>query len=230
MYRRLGVPLVPALALLAGCGGGSDDAGDKEAKPVAGTFAGKVPKTDAFVSVAAAPVTKGQAGRDVTVFVCDAKRLCEWFSGSANGNDFVARSDARGDEAKGKLTDKAVSGTIKLSGGKTLRYSAKQATATSGLYDLKVASNGKLSGASEAGVGVTGESTLPEPGTGTLKLADGRRLEFAATKSSSKTTPRLGKGQARVVILADGELAGVATNPKGADGAQAAFFLRSAAN
>lgn len=226
MQARFAIALAMALIpiLVMGCGSG-DEPDEKTVKPVSGTFAGKVPKSDAFVSVAAEPAAKGQKRRAVAVFVCDAKRLCEWFSGAAAGNDFVARSDDRKAEATGKLTDKAVAGTIKLPGGKTLRYKAGQATATAGLYDLKVASNGKLTGASEAGVGVKGKSSLPKAGTGELKLADGRRLKFAVAKSSDGSALRLGSGQARVIVLADGKLAGAATGS-----GESAYFLRSAAN
>ena len=100
----------------------------------------------------------------MSMFVCDARRLCEWSRGKATGNDFEAGSGDRG--AKGRLSEKAATGTIGLPGGKAARYVAGRATAAAGVYELEVAPDGELSGASAAGVGVTGDSTLPEPGSG----------------------------------------------------------------
>lgn len=224
---RLLISFVVVLLLtpLAGCGGDDGDDGEvqKKAKPVAGTFVGKVPKTQAFVSVVASPLVKGQDKRDVTVFVCDARRLCDWFSGSAAGNDFVAAAEEGDREAKGKLSRRAATGSIALPDGKVVRYVATAATATAGLYDLTVSSNGKLRGASAAGVGLTGKSTLEDRGTGTLKLADGKRLEFVVTRSSADDPVRLRAGQVRLIVLPDHQLRGAGKSSRGGSD----VFIRS---
>jgi hypothetical protein len=131
LQSRRSLLVLFALALLLtplpGCGG-DDDGGDS--KPVAGTFVGKAQGTKAFVAVVASPPREGQDRRDVTVYVYDARRICELFSGSASGDDFEASSDNRDAQANGKLSAKAVTGTIELADRKPIRYRASQATAT----------------------------------------------------------------------------------------------------
>ena len=218
--------LVFALSVVAGCGGDDDDdeATEKRAKLVDGTFVGKVAGTKAFVAVVASPAPKGERRRDVTVFVCDAQRLCEWLSGSSTGNGFTAAShdDAK---VKGELTGKAASGSIELPGRKTVKFMTKRAAATAGLYTLTVSSNGKLTGASAAGVGLTSKSTLPSPGPGMLKLADGTRLNFNVTENSDDPI-RLRAGDVRVIVLPGRQLRGAGKSQGGEDGSSD-FFMRS---
>jgi hypothetical protein len=214
---------------LAACGednDGDDGQVDDKQKPVAGTFVGKVPNTDAFVSVVSAPPVKGQDKREVTVLVCDAKRLCEGYSGSATGNDFVATGDGEG-EAKGKLSERSAGGSIELPGGKTVQYKAGPATATAGVYDLTVSARGKLSGVSAAGVGLRGKSSLPDPGTGTLKLADGKRLKFEVSRPAAGDPVPLGAGEVRLIVLPDYQLRGAGKSRRTSGGGDAGFFILS---
>jgi hypothetical protein len=216
------------LASVAGCG--DDDDGDeteRPAKPVAGTFVGKVSKTDTFVSVVADPASKGQERRAVTVYACDASRLCELFTGSATGNEFSARAEGGEGKADGKLTRRSASGSIELPGEESVSYKADRATAAAGVYNLTVSASGRIRGASAAGVALTGTSTLPEPGRGTLKLADGSRLKFRTTRTSAEIA-RLEAGQLRLIVLSNGQLRGVGKTRR-EDGDQLVFFLRSAA-
>jgi hypothetical protein len=219
------------LASVAGCGGSDDDDGDdaeRTAKPVVGTYVGKVPKSDTFVSVVAAPASKGQERRAVTVYACDADRLCEVFSGSATGNDFTASAEAGDGKAEGKLTRESASGSIEPSRGESVRYEAGRATAAAGVYNLTVSGNGRIRGASAAGVALTGTSTLPEPGNGTLKLADGSRLRFRTTRASTEMG-QLEAGQVRLIVLSNGQLRGIGKTRPGESGDQLVFFIRSAA-
>jgi hypothetical protein len=213
------------LAPLGGCGGDDDSDADDKAKPVAGTFVGKLRNTDAFVSVVAAAPAKGQDGRANTVFVCDAKRLCDWYSASAEGNRFVAVAAKGSGRVKGELSGKAATGKVALPSGKKVTYVAAPATATAGLYDLTVSPNGKLRGASANGVGLKGSSSLPRPGKGTLKLADGTRLKFDVTRSAADERIRLEAGQARLIVLPNYALRGV-----GKSRPTSAFFIRSSAS
>jgi hypothetical protein len=215
-----------ALAPLSGCGGDDNEA-DRNAD-VAGTYVGKVAGTKAFVAVDVSPAGKDQDRRNVTVFVCDARRLCESFRSSATGNDFAATSDDDDAKAEGTLGSKAVTGTVELPDGKKVRYKASQATATAGVYELTVSSGGKLRGASAAGVGLKGESTVPEPGSGRLRLADGRRLKFDVTTPSADAPIRLRAGEVRVIVLSGGQLRGVGRTRRNADGGGSYFFIRSA--
>jgi hypothetical protein len=216
------------LASLVGCGGDDDGNNDSDREerrePVAGTFVGKLEASEAFVAVVAAPPPKGQDERDVTVFVCDAKRVCEWFSGSAAGDRFTAPSDGDG-EAKGTLSGKTATGSVELPDDETVRYKVGAAAATAGLYDLTVSAAGKLRGASAAGVALKGESTLPPPGSGNLKLADGTRLKFEVTKNTAGDATQLRPGQVRLIVLPDGQLRGAGKSRRGGSD----FFIRSTA-
>jgi hypothetical protein len=227
MTIRSGNTLLTISALLIGLGalpscGGDDDDDDpreKQAKLVDGTFVGKVRGTKAFVAVVASPAAKGERRRDATVFACDAKNLCEWLSGSANGNAITAASDNDDATASGTLTAKRVRGSIELPGGKTVEYVASRAVATAGLYDLTVSPKGRLTGASAAGVGLTGKSTLPTPGRGTLKLADGTRLDFEAVENSTGDPIGLPAGEVRLIVLPGRKLRGVGKSRGGESGA-----------
>jgi hypothetical protein len=231
MRRGKAVLTVPILLLaLAGgaaCGGDDDDddSAERRLKLAEGTFVGKARGTDAFVAVVASPAPTGKRRRDATVFVCDARTICDWLAGSTSGNAFSVASD--GDDAKGKgnLTAKAARGSIQV-GGKTLNFVASRAAATAGLYALKVSPKGRFTGASAAGVGLTGRSMLPEPGPGTLKLADGTRLKFNASENSADDRIRLPAGEARVIILPGRQLRGAGNAPAGEGGASP-FFMRS---
>jgi hypothetical protein len=219
--------LLLALGAVAGCGGDDDDGDEVREKKetlVEGSFVGKTSGTNAFVAVVAAQASKGERRRPATVFVCDAKTVCEWLSGSASGNSFTAASGDDDAKADGGLTRKAARGSIELRGGKTIAFVTRPATAASGLYSLTVSAKGRVSGASASGVGLTGRSTLPAPGPGSLKLADGTRLKFDASENSTGDPVRLRAGEARVIVLPGRQLRGAGKNR--GDGASD-FFMRS---
>jgi hypothetical protein len=212
---------------LAGCGGDDDDDGDdkdKEGTPITGTFVGKLPETNAFVSVAAAPRARAEDRRQVTVFVCDGRRICEWFPGATTGNSFSVASEDDDAKAEGDLSDKAAKGTIELGDEEPVNYEASSAPATAGVYDLTVSRKGKITGASEAGVALTGTAELPAPGSGTLKLADGKRVKFDIAEGSADGTLGLRPGQLRLIIQPDRRVAGAGMNP---GGGTSVFFVRS---
>ena len=227
--RTISASAVLLLAALAGCGGNGDDdrEGVREVKPLEGTFVGKAESGDAFVAVVASPVARGEERRELTLYACDAKRVCEWFSGSAAGNSFRVGAERGDGEASGELTREAATGSIELSDGKNLRYKAERATAAAGLYDLTVSSSGKLSGASATGVGLTGKSTIPKPGDGSLKLADGKRLKLDVTRSSARGSVPLRAGQVLAIVLPDHQLRGAARSRRTAGGGDSDFFIRA---
>lgn len=228
MQRLRTLPLLVALltSALAGCGGDGDDEDRVDRVTLReGTFVGKVDGTQAFVAVVASPAARGERKRGVTVYVCDAKRLCEWFSGPATRNGFRAAAVDGDGEVTGELTRMAAAGNLELSEGKTLKYEAARATATAGLYDLTVSSSGRLRGASATGVGLTGNVSLVKPGGGALKLADGRRLKLDLTRTPKAGSIPLRAGQVRVIVLPDHQLRGVARTGRGSD---SDFFVRSA--
>jgi hypothetical protein len=227
--RTISASAVLLLAALAGCGGDGDEREGvkEEVKALEGTFVGKADGEDAFVAVVASPAARGGERRELTVYACDAKRLCQWFSGSVSGNSFRVGAERGDGEASGELTRKAATGAIELSDGKTLRYKAERATAAAGLYDLTVSSSGKLTGASATGVGLTGKSTIPKTGDGSLKLADGKRLKLDVTRSSASGSLPLRAGQVRLIVLPDHQLRGAARSRRTAGGSHSDFFIRS---
>lgn len=238
-WSRSTVLLAGALALtpVVGCGGGGDGGGDGDKaaqgdrkareKAVDGTFVGKLAGTDALVAVVASPPVGKKPERDVTVYLSDGERLSEWFAQSVSSNEFAAASDDRDARAKAKLSGKAVSGTIKLPDGKTARFRAQRATGPAGLYELKVTSEGKLKGASSAGVGLTGAATLSEDGEGTLKLADGKRRKFDVHGDVAAEGVRLKAGQVRLIVLRGGELRGVGKQRPAGSSDGSHFFITS---
>ena len=219
--------VVLLLAPLAGCGGKDSEDDKAVEKPLEGTFLGKVSGTNAFLAVVASPAAGNQDKRDVTVYVADGSKLSESLPGSVTGRSFSAASEDRDAEAKGKLSGDSVTGTVKLPDGKTARYEASRAAGAAGLYDLTVSPAGKLSGASAAGVGLTGKTVLRKQGTGTLKLADGTRHKFDVTAPGAGAAIPLRTGQVRVIILGDGELRGAGKRRPSSGVGDSGFFIRS---
>lgn len=227
--RAAWVPVLLLLPVLASCGGGGNDGEeDAAAKPVDGTFVGKVSKSDAFVAVVAEPAARGKDTRPVSLYVSDGGRLSESLSGSVKGNSFTAASDDDKAKAKGELQANGVAGTITLPGGEDVRYRATRATAAAGLYDLTVSAKGRLSGASANGVGLTSKSALRAPGFGAIKFADGKRRRFELITESAPDPVRLGAGQLRMIVLPDGELSGAGAARPSSGGGELDVFIRSA--
>jgi hypothetical protein len=226
------VLLVLLLMPFAGCSGDDgpdDDEAEKAVKAddaVVGSFVGEVSGTNAFVAVVAAPAAGEKESGAVQIYVSDGRGLSEWFSGPISENSFVAKSDDGDAEARGKLSGDSVTGTVELPSGKTVRYQADPPSGAAGLYELTVSSAGELSGASAAGLGVTGEITLGKRGTGMLRLVDGKRLEFAVVRSRAGDLIGLHAGQLRLIVLPGGELKGAGKSRPAADGS---FFIRSSA-
>jgi transposase len=223
------------LVPLAGSGGddgpeaGKAEQAAKTEQAVAGSFVGELTRTNAFVAVVAAPAEGKQDARAVHVYVSDGRRLSEWFSGSISGDSFAAKSDSGDADANGKLSGDSVTGTVELPGGKTVRYEASPPPGAAGLYDLTISSDGKLSGASAAGLGVTGEITMRRRGTGMLKLADGERLKFQVTRNRVADLNRLRAGQVRLIVLPGGQLRGAGKGRPAGDGDSGFFIWSSSA-
>ena len=219
--------LVAAVLLApAGCGGDddNDNNGEDGATPVSGTFVGKLRGSGQFVAVVAAPRAKDQDRRQVAAFVCDGDRVCAWYTGTASGNDVVANAQDGKGQTDVALKRDGASGSVELPSGKTARFNARQATASAGLYDLMVSRKGKLSGASSAGVALTGSLTLPPPGTGKLKLADGTRLKFKVVKNRDGNRALVRPGQLRMIVLPNGQVTGAGKSRGGEGGSD--FLVR----
>lgn len=229
------MPVILLLLVFASCSSGEsrDEKAAEGAKKaeaeeaVAGSFVGEVSGANAFVAVVAGPGTGGKDSRAVQVYVSDGRRLSEWFSGSSSDNRFVAKSGDGSREASGELSGDSATGTVELPGGKKLAYEAGAPSGAAGLYELTVSADGNLSGASAAGLGVTGEIRLRRRGTGMLRLADGERVEFDVTPGPAGGPVRLRGGQVRLIVLS-GRLLGAGQGRPTAGGDAANFFIRSA--
>src|ERR671916_689593 len=77
------------------------------------------------------------------------------------------------------------------------------------------------------GVGLTGKSTIPKPGDGSLKLADGKRLKLDVTRSSARGSVPLRAGQVLAIVLPDHQLRGAARSRRTAGGGDSDFFIRA---
>ncbi|TDD68622.1 hypothetical protein E1262_15340 [Jiangella aurantiaca] len=227
------IAVVLLLMSLGACSGDDSPDGDKTGAAaeaddaVAGTFVGEVSGTEAFVAVVAAPVEGEKGSGAVQIYLSDGGGLSEWFSGPISDGGFVAESDDGDAATEGTLTAGSVTGTVQLPDGTTVGYEATPPSGAAGLYELTISSVGELSGASAAGLGVTGQITLEEAGTGMLRLVDGKRLEFSVTQTPAGDLAHLRAGQVRLIVLPDGELRGVAKGQP-SDGGSFDFLIQSA--
>jgi hypothetical protein len=212
---------VMLVAPVVGCGGEDRAVEKPNTKALDGTFLGKVTGTNALVAVVAAPASSNGKQRNITIYVSDGSKISEWLAGALERNGFAARSAGRDAEVEGELNGDSVNGTVKLANGKSMRYEASRATGAAGLYDLTVSPNGKLSGASASGIGLTGKAALRADGSGSIKLADGTRHKFEVTGNAAASELELRSGELRVIVLGDGELRG-AGRARGSEG----FFIR----
>jgi hypothetical protein len=127
------------------------------------------PKRDLFVAFV---VRK----RTLVVYLCDGKKISEWFGGTLSGGRFDLLTKKR-TRITGRVTRKGVRGSLKLARQRKVSYGARRATGLSGLYigrDTRV--RGKytyrwivfadsLRGSSEDGGGqLTQEAAISEPG------------------------------------------------------------------
>ena len=235
MVRRaqVGTWFMAVVLLLMPACGGDDSTDGREAEKarnaengVVGSFVGEVSGTEAFVAVVAA-AAEGEDTGAVQVYVSDGGGLSEWFSAPISDNSFAAESDDGDAEAEGTLSEDSVTGTLVLPGGEEAEYEASPPSGAAGLYELTVSSTGELSGASAAGLGVTGQIPRGERGTGTLRMVDGARLEFAVTRDGEGDLAHFSAGQVRLIVLPGGELRGAGKGgPAGGGGSD--FFIRSA--
>jgi hypothetical protein len=126
--RRYVIGLVVATAALAGCGGDDDEAerpAQPAAKTVAGSWAGKVAGTDAFIAVVS------RADGTTLAYVCDNQKIAKLLRGPQRAGSFaLSRS---GTKIEGDLADDAARGTVTLNGN-AHSFTAARSTGDAGLY------------------------------------------------------------------------------------------------
>ena len=213
----MGLVLVLALWLIAGCGGSGGEYGggspqqeeQKAAPPVTGSFVGEAPDAEAFVAiVATSPEEEGQE-RDVRAYLSDGERLTEWFTGTAEGNelDLTSEGDAH---LQGNLSTEASTGTITLGDDRTLTYTADLARGVAGLYNVIISEEGRVRGTSETGGLLEGQLGEEEerrdeevrPISGTFTSAEGQEVSFGLLGREADPD------EYRWIVLEDGQAMG----------------------
>ena len=195
-----------------------------------------VPAGRAFVAVVVAEAEPGAEMREARALIYgeSANGILEWFPGSVAGDqlDLVSENGAR---LKGSLAADAVTGEITLVDGATVDFSLTPATGIAGLYTMTMFPGGRVEGMSERGATLTGQLT---PGavdeehgrfSGTFTAPDTgetRSFDYSATAPGGEVStsfehtahmPLVSSGNARLVVLADGQFRGGAKQ-KGGNG------------
>jgi hypothetical protein len=123
----IGVTAALALASLCGLPGCADKTAISTTAALAprGTFVGKVSGTDAYIAIV-------NDGSEVSAYICDGKKIGEWFHGTP-GQEIKLRS-ADGTELDATITADGVAGTVRLASDAPVDFDAKPATGAGGLY------------------------------------------------------------------------------------------------
>jgi|CXWL01.1.fsa_nt_gi serine/threonine-protein kinase len=117
-FRFILVILFASL-LLTACGGA--------AKPVSGSFVGKVDGSDAFIAVIL------HKNGEVTAYVCDSADISAWFKGSVDGSS-LDLTNADGARLTADLAADSFTGTFTPSGSSPLTFTVTKADQPAGLY------------------------------------------------------------------------------------------------
>ena len=207
---------VVAASILGGCGDDDGERADEQAtRPLAGHFIGKTVDGRAAVAVLA----EGEGtSRKVSVFVCDGKRIAEWFTSRTTTNAVTLRSDDKDAEVRLKLTKGLAHGGVKLS-AQSLVFRAPPRTAGEGLYLATITDRG-FDARSPSGVRVTGRGT-GATSKSTARFPDGRSQPFTVqwsghVRSGGKTLDRPVPGQYRWIVT-EGQFFGAKKQPDTSD-------------
>jgi len=193
-----------------------------------------VPAGKAFVGVVVAEAEPGAETREARALIYGEREngIMEWFPGSVSGDqlDLVSENGAR---LTGELTADGVTGKITLMDGTTVDFDLVPATGVAGLYTMSMLPGGRVEGTSERGATLTGQlipgSTDEQHGrfTGTFTAPDGGETTSfdhdALALDGEETTsfdvnahmPLVSSGNARLIVLADGQFRGGAKQSGG---------------
>ena len=195
-----------------------------------------VPAGRAFVGVVVAAAAPGAEMREARALIYgeSANGILEWFPGSISGDhlDLVSENGAR---LTGELNADSVVGKIALVDGSTVDFDLVPAAGVAGLYTMTMLPGGRVEGASERGATLIGQlipsSTEEQHGrfAGTFTSPDGEEVKSfdnfaneqgedeAETLEHTVHIPLVSSGNARLVVLANGEFRGGAKR-KGGNG------------
>lgn len=175
---------------LAGCGGDSNEQG-AQTQPanntVVGTFVGNAnPSEHGFVAIVATAPREGGQARDVRAYLCDPLGgINEWFRGSVTGNQLNLTSE-NGARLTGSLARDTADGSVTLADGRPVSFTARLATGHSGLYEVRMSSNGRFTGTSDSGARVEGQ-VAPEGSGGGSQHLGGRAVTGTLTAPSGES-------------------------------------------
>jgi hypothetical protein len=178
----LGLALVLALGLVAGCAGEGGGGQEEEAaeESISGVFVGQVSGADELVAVIADEPEETGGGRRVRAYVCDGRPegVVEWFTGQVAGNTINLTSIDEDAEFQAELTNEEATGTRTLDDGEPLDFTAPAAYAGAGLYDVTNNPDGLASGTSTRGEEY--EAVHLDGGLvdNTITLLDGEQLNY----------------------------------------------------
>jgi hypothetical protein len=175
---------------------------------VSGTFVGKAAGglQVGVTVVAEQPAAEGQA-RTISLYVCSGTSLSAWLTGQTSGNAIDLRSADGRVGAHVSLSALAATGKVGLLGGSGFGFTARRAVGVAGLFDLTIATNGTLHGASTSGARLSGRLGAP------AKLAASRTAVVTASvggRTVKLTAParHLRPGVYRWIVLTDGTVFG----------------------
>ncbi len=165
------------------------------------SFVGKLPGTDAYISV----VSRGST---VEAYLCDSKGIAVWLKGKQRGNAFSAANASNDVTLSATARASALQGSVTLNGSR-ITFSLARAASPAGLYETFVAATPTrdvlrvgwvvLADGSQRGAGKVGTTIVPvaalDPialavdveGNGTLVPIVSMGSEPVAFKTSKKT-------------------------------------------
>lgn len=211
---------IAALILLAGCGGGTTSAPPSPAasdQVVTGTFIGRADDGRTAVAVVAEPAPAGGGERTVRGYLCDGiGGLKDWFPGRTAGNSASITSDSSRASFAVDLAATGATGTATLPDGRSLTFTAPQATGPAGLFDVT------LNGTSATGTSTTGQKLAITLGgangqqtTATVDGAPLRQAKLAPVEGYAENSTEA----LRVIVLPDGSAVGASKGrPSGSPG------------
>lgn len=180
-----------------------------------------VPVGQAFVGVVVAEAEPGAETREARALIYgeSANGIMEWFPGAVSGDhlDLVSENGAR---LTGDLTADGVTGKITLADGSNVDFDLAPATGVAGLYTMTMLPGGHVEGASERGATLIGQlipgATDEHHGrfAGTFTSPDGKVMKSFDHDTAhmpggaTGTETMVSSGNARLVVLADGEFRG----------------------
>ena len=184
------------------------------AKPVAGSFVGKLTGTNTLIAIVASDLKPGAAGRTVSLYFCDDTKVFEWFKGEFKGNTISLDSVSKDAHVQVTLRASGSSGKVDLPGLGKRSFTVKAAQGVSGLYLGSVSADGVVAGRSATGARIEGAIEGDRGVTGQLIPAQGNPVPFTFAGTDLKSV------DFRLIVHPSGESRGARAARDNAHGFQ----------